>query len=63
MTKKVLNQNGKCVQELIDSIEPNFIFNGKPIDRFGAIISQNNINVKILLINNNGYLAIRNTQK
>jgi acetolactate synthase I/II/III large subunit len=26
-------------------------------------ISQNNINVKILLINNNGYLAIRNTQR
>ena len=26
-------------------------------------ISQYNINVKILLINNNGYLAIRNTQK
>lgn len=44
MTKKVLNQNGKYVQKLIDSIEPNFIFNGKPIDRFGAIISQNNIN-------------------
>ena len=29
MTKKTLNQNGKYVQELIDTIEPNFIFENK----------------------------------
>jgi uracil-DNA glycosylase len=34
MTKKTLNQNAKYVQELIDAIEPNFIFSNKPIDRF-----------------------------
>ena len=34
MTKKALNQNGKYVQELIETIEPDFIFNNKPINRF-----------------------------
>ena len=34
MTKKGLNQNAKYVQELIDIIEPNFIFENKPINRF-----------------------------
>ena len=34
MTKKTLNQNGKYVQKLIDSIEPNFIFNNEAINRF-----------------------------
>ena len=34
MTKNVLNQNGKYVQELIDIIEPDFIFNDEPINRF-----------------------------
>tara|TARA_B100001059_G_C17682017_1_gene500260 strand:- start:266 stop:985 length:720 start_codon:yes stop_codon:yes gene_type:complete len=34
MTKKVLNQNAKYVQELIDIVEPDFIFNNKPINRF-----------------------------
>ena len=34
MTKKGLNQNGIYVQELINSIEPNFIFSNKPINRF-----------------------------
>ena len=37
MTKKVLNQNGKFVQELIDSIEPDFIFNNNPTNRFKII--------------------------
>jgi uracil-DNA glycosylase len=37
MTKKVLNQNGKYVEELINSIEPDFIFNNKPINRFKVI--------------------------
>ena len=37
MTKKVLNQNGKFVQELIDSIEPDFTFNNNPTNRFKII--------------------------
>jgi len=34
MTKKTFNQNGKYVQELIDTLDPGFIFNDKPINRF-----------------------------
>ena len=37
MTKNDLNQNGKYVQELIDSIEPDFIFSTKPINRLKII--------------------------
>ncbi len=36
MTKKVINQNDKFKEELIDTIEPNFIFHNKPINRFNA---------------------------
>ena len=39
MTKKTLNQNDKYVQELVDTIEPDFIFNKKPINRFKIIES------------------------
>ena len=42
MTKKVLNQNGKYVQELINNIEPDFIFSNKPINRFNLIKNNNN---------------------
>ena len=34
MTKKALNQNAKYVQELGDIIEPDFIFDNKPLNRF-----------------------------
>ncbi|MDA9643871.1 uracil-DNA glycosylase [Candidatus Pelagibacter sp.] len=34
MTKKVINQKGKFDEELINTIEPNFIFRDKPINRF-----------------------------
>ena len=34
MTKKVINQNDKFREELINTIEPNFVFNDKPINRF-----------------------------
>ena len=34
MTKNTLNQNAKYVQELIDAIEPDFVFSDKPINRF-----------------------------
>ena len=37
MTKKTLNQNAKYVQELLDFIEPDFIFSDKPINRFKII--------------------------
>jgi len=43
MTKKTLNQNGKYVQELINSIEPDFNFGNKPINRFKVIEKNNNI--------------------
>ncbi len=37
MTKKSLNQNAKYVQELINIIEPNFVFGNKPINRLKEI--------------------------
>ena len=33
MTKKTLNQNSKFTKELLNYIEPDFIFNSKPINR------------------------------
>ena len=42
MTKKVLNQNSKYVQEIIDAIEPDFVFNSKPINRFNVIKNNDN---------------------
>ena len=33
MIKKILNQNAKYVQKLLDDIEPDFIFNNNPINR------------------------------
>ena len=42
MTKKTLNQNGKYAMELINTIEPDFIFENKPIDRF-KVVSDNAI--------------------
>ncbi len=37
MTKNALNQNGKYVRELIKTVEPDFIFNNKPNNRFNPI--------------------------
>ena len=37
MTKKVINQKGKFDEELINMIEPNFIFKDKPINRFNIV--------------------------
>ena len=42
MTKKNLNQNGKYSQDLIDSIEPDFLFSNNPINRFKVIKDRNN---------------------
>ncbi len=45
MTKKALNQKAKYTQELIDIIEPDFIFSNKPIDRFKSLkINNHNVN-------------------
>ena len=55
MTKKGLNQNAKYVQEFIDIIEPNFIFENKPINRFKIVkdsekkVVQNNLDKKTKL--------------
>ncbi len=49
MTKKTLNQNAKFVQNLINTIEPEFIFGSKPINRFEIIKNNNeNKNEKLL---------------
>ena len=42
MSKRVLNQNSKYVQELIDMIEPDFIFNDKPINRLKIVKKDEN---------------------
>ena len=45
MTKNDLNQNGIYVQNLIDTIEPDFVFNNKPKNRFESIEkNKNNFN-------------------
>jgi len=41
MTKKVINQKGKFDEELINTIEPNFIFKNKPINRFNIVKKSN----------------------
>ena len=49
MTKRYLNQNDKYVNDLINSIESDFIFSSKPINRFktenieGKIFKKNKI--------------------
>ena len=42
MTKRALNQNGKYVQELKETIEPDFIFSNKPVNRFKIIENNDN---------------------
>ena len=41
MTKKMINQKGKFDEQLTDTIEPNFIFKNKPINRFNFIENSN----------------------
>ncbi len=43
MTKKVINQNTKLNQELINTIEPKFIFTDKPINRFNVLETDNGV--------------------
>ena len=42
MTKRTLNQNAKYVQKLIDTIEPDFSFGIKPLNRFKIIKNNQN---------------------
>ena len=37
MTKRLLNQNAKYFSELEDLVEPNFVFNEKPINRLNKL--------------------------
>ena len=39
MTKKMINQKGKFDEQLIETMEPNFVFKNKPINRFNIIKS------------------------
>ena len=41
MTKKPLNQNDIYVQELINNVEPDFVFSDKPINRFNVVENKN----------------------
>jgi len=54
MTKKVINQKGKFDEELINTIEPNFVFKNKPINRFNFTENDENENQtdKAELLNN-----------
>lgn len=47
MTKKTINQNSIYTQELIKTIEPDFSFSNKPINRFKNIGSNGNKNNKL----------------
>ena len=47
MTKNTLNQNAKYAQELIDHIEPDFVFSNKIIDRLKFIKNSSNNNDQI----------------
>ena len=42
--KKLINQNDKLNEELINTIEANFVFDKKPINRFSAIKKESDIN-------------------
>ena len=52
--KKLINQNDKLNEELINTIEANFVFDKKPINRFSEVKKENDIikrNKKDLLEN------------
>ena len=44
--KKLINQNDKLNEELINTIEADFVFNKKPINRFSAIKKESDISEK-----------------
>jgi len=41
--KKLINQNDKLNEELINTIEANFVFDKKPINRFSAVKKENDV--------------------
>jgi len=43
MTKKVLNQNSKFIKQLINTIEPDFVFSDKPLNRFDIINNNHDV--------------------
>ena len=53
MTKKMINQKGKLDEELVNTIEPNFVFKDKPINRFNIVENGNDYNKinKVELLN------------
>ena len=44
MTKNVINQKGKLVEGLVNTIESNFVFKNKPINRFNVTDENNDYN-------------------
>ena len=60
MSKKVLKQNAKYVQNLINAVEPNFVFSNKPINRFTIFIDENENKEKKLLQLRNQINSIEN---
>ncbi len=60
MSKKVLKQNAKYVQNLINAVEPNFVFSNKPINRFTIFIDENENKGKKLLQLRNQINSIEN---
>ncbi len=42
--KKLINQNDKLNEELINTIEANFVFDKKPINRFSEVKKESDIN-------------------
>ena len=45
MTKEDLNQKTRYEQDLINTFEPDFVFNNKPINRFNTIPTNNSQNI------------------
>ena len=45
MIKKVLNQNTKYYQKFINTIEKNFIYTDKPVNRFNTIVGNKTNNI------------------
>jgi DNA polymerase len=60
MSKKVLKQNAKYVQNLINAVEPDFVFSNKPINRFNIVIDEGRNKEKKLLQLRNQINSIEN---
>ena len=64
MTKKVINQKGILNDELIDTIEPDFVFKNKPINRFkiekNSIDDNQNVKDELLIKLKNQINSIEN---